>query len=220
MAAVAVGVAIITAIYIPLQKSAVVHMAYGSLVLAAILAGVALWQLSRTSAKDYITSVAFPLALKGYLAATAAMAVAFVALDLSGVWSIPVLWYAALQVIVIGLTAWKLLAIGAASDAIRETGEQVQENVSNWRLLRADAEAVLRAAPADMRRDITAVRDAIRYADPMSKPEVAAQEQEIAAGIKQLRELVSEHKTFKAKALCGQLQNALRDRANRLKILK
>ena len=47
IAAVAVGIAIVTAIYIPLRKDVVVHTAYATLVLAAILAGASLWQLEK-----------------------------------------------------------------------------------------------------------------------------------------------------------------------------
>ncbi len=220
IAAVVVGIAIVSAIYIPLRKDAVVHTAYATLVLAAILSGASLWQLEKKLAQDYITNVAFPLALKAYLALTAAMAVVFVALDLTGAWSISFSWYMAFQVIVISLTAWKLLAIGAAQDAILNVGEQVQATVSNWKLLQADADAILKTAPAALQREISDVRDAIRYADPMSRAEVAAQEQEIAGGLGQLRELVKENKADEAKALCTRIKDVVADRANRLKILK
>ena len=129
--------------------------------LAALLAGASLWQLSKSTASDYITGLAFPLVLKTYLVATIAMAVVFVVLDLTGLWSIQIMWYGALQVIIICLTAWKLLAIGAAQDAIRDVGEQVQAKVSNWKLLQADVDAILQTAPAGLQRDISAVRDAM-----------------------------------------------------------
>lgn len=220
IAAAVVGIAIVSAIYIPMQKSAVVHTAYATLVLAVVLSGASLWQLEKKISQDYLTNVAFPLALKAYLGLTVAMAVLFGALDLAGVWSISVSWYLALQVIVISLTAWKLLAIGAAQEAVVNAGEQVQATVSNWRLLQADADAILRNAPATLQRDVSDVRDAIRYADPMGRPEVAAQEQEIAGGLGQLRELVKENKADEAKALCTRIKDAVADRANRLKILK
>ena len=220
VAAMVVGLAIVTAVYLPIQKDAVVHTAYGSLLLAIILSGASLWQLSKTTARDYITNVAFPLALKAYLALTIFMAVLFVALDLTGVWSISFLLYVALSVVIIGLTAWKLLAIGAAQEAIQQVGAQVQMNTSNWKLLQADVDAILQSAPAEMRKEITEVREAIRYADPMSRPEVAAQEQELAMGIGQLQELVKDNKADEVKTVCATLQDVIKDRANRLKVLK
>ena len=220
VAAVVVGIAIVTAFYIALEKDTVVHTAYGTLVIAALLSGASLWQFSKTNARDYITDIAFPLALKFYLAVTVLMAIVFVGLDLSKIWSISFVWYAALQVAVIGVTAWKILAIGAAKDVIQQVGEQVQASVSNWKLLQADADAILQSAPADMRRDVADVQDAIRYADPMSRPEVAAQEKEIADCLGQLREVVRENKADEAKVLCTRIKDAIRDRANRLRILK
>ena len=220
IAAAVVGIAIVTVIYIPLRKDAVVHTAYATLVLAAILSGASLWQLEKKLAQDYITNVAFPLALKAYLVLTLMMAVVFVALDLAGVWSISFSWYMALQVVVIGLTAWKVLAIGAAQDAILKVDAQVSATVTNWKLLLADADAILKTTPAALQRDVSDVRDAIQYADPISLSEVATQEQEIAGGLGQLRVLVKENKADEAKALCTQIKDVVADRANRLKILK
>ena len=220
IAGVVVAIAIVSALYIPMHKSPVVHTAYASLLLAALLAGASLWQLSRTTARDYITGLAFPLALKSYLTTTVSMAVLFVTLDLTGIWSISLSWYASLQIIVIGLTAWKLLAIGAGTVAIHQVEEYVHANVSNWKLIQADVEAILRIAPSTISREVSAVRDLIKYADPMSKAEVAPQEQEIAMCLKELRYKVQENKADEAKAICTRIRNAVNDRANRLKILK
>ena len=220
IAAVVVVIAIVSAIYIPIHKDAVVHTAYAFLLLAVFLSGASLWQLERKIKEDYITNLAFPLALKAYLVLTIVMAVLFVSLDLTGVWSIQLSWYAALQVIIIGITAWKLLAIGAAQNAILQVEEQVQENVSNWKLILADADAILRKAPDDIRRDVSNVRDAIRYADPMSRPEVEPQEKEIRAYLQQLQETLHENKVDEARQLCAHIKDVIADRANRLKILK
>ncbi|MBQ7177964.1 MAG: hypothetical protein IJS08_11175 [Victivallales bacterium] len=220
IAAVVVGIAIVSAIYIPIHKDAVVHTACVSLLLAVFLSGASLWQLENKVKEDYITNLAFPLALKSYLCVTAVMAVLFVLLDLTGVWAIQFSWYAALQVIIIGITAWKVLAIGAAQEAILQTGEQVQANVSNWKLILADVDAMLKTVPNDIRRDVSEVRDAIRYADPMSRPEVEPQEKEISAILGQLKETLRENKSDEAKKLCAQIKDAVADRANRLKILK
>ena len=220
LAGVLIAFAIVSALYIPIPKSPVVHTAYASLLLGALIAGASLWQLSGTSRHDYVTALAFPLALKAYLTTTVAMAVTFVALDLAGIWSISFSWYAALQMILLGFTAWKLLAIGAAADAIRQLDEHVQPNVTNWRLLQADAEAILRTAPSGIQRDVSDMRDAIKYADPMSCMEVLAQDREIEKCLGELRELLRSNKVEEAKSLCSRIADVVRDRANRLKILK
>ena len=43
IAAVVVGIAVVTAVYIPMNKDAVVHTAYATLVLAALISGASLW---------------------------------------------------------------------------------------------------------------------------------------------------------------------------------
>ena len=220
LAGVGVGIAIVSAVYIPLKKDAVVHTACASLLLAALLSGASLWQLSKSISRDYVTAVAFPLAVKSYLWATIGMAVLFVGLDLADVWSMPFAWYSALQVILIGVTAWKLLAIGAAQEAICHRGEEVREAVSQWMLIQADADAILRAAPAGMRKEISAVRDAIRYADPMSHPDVLEQDDRIVDALRTLRTLAAENKVDEVVALCGNVQNLIRERADRLRGLK
>ena len=94
IAGVLVAFAIVSALYIPIPKSPVVHTAYASLLLGALIAGASLWQLSDASKHDYITALAFPLALKAYLTMTIVMAVTFVTLDLAGIWSISFSWSA------------------------------------------------------------------------------------------------------------------------------
>ena len=220
IAGVVVAFAIVSALYVPIQKSPVVHTAYASLLLGALIAGASLWQLSDASRHDYITALAFPLALKTYLTMTVAMAVAFVTLDLAGIWSISFPWYAALQIILLGFTGWKLLAIGSAADAIRQLDEHLQPNVTNWRLLQADAEAILRTAPSGIQRELSDMREAIKYADPMSRMEVLAQDREIEKCLGELRELLRIGRVEEAKSLCGRIADVVRDRANRLKILK
>ncbi len=220
LASVLVGIAIPTAIYIVLQKTPVVHFAYTTLILAALFAGASLWKLSQSGRKEYLTNLAFPLALKSYLIATVAMAVVFVALNLTGVWTIGVMYYVALYVILLSLTAWKLFAIGAAQEAIVAVGDKVKAQTTGWKMLQADVDSLLLSAPAELKQELTAVRDAIRYADPRSIPEIAPIDATIASDIASLKTLSASGKVAEAKALCTQIQNSIKDRANRLNMLK
>ncbi len=220
LAGVLVGFAIPTVIYILLPKTAVVHFAYVSLLLAVVVAGMSLWQINSGGKKEYLTNLAFPLALKACLLATVSMAVVFTVLQITGVWSINVMYYAALYVIVLALTAWKLLAIGAAQEKIQAVGDAAKAQTTEWKSMQADADAILQTAPSELRNDITAVRDAIRFSDPMSKPEIAALDAAIAKEISELKALASSGKAAEAQALCAKIQTAIKDRNERLKILK
>ena len=215
-----VGMAIPTAIYLVLPKTPIVHTAYVFLLFSAILAGASLWRISTCTRQDYLTNLAFPLALKQYLSATISLAVIFVLLDLFGTWSMEWTWYAALQVILLCFTAWRLLSIGAGQEEINRVGENVKAQVTSWKMIQADANAILLSTTGDLRKDVAAVHDAIRYADPMSKPEVASIDAAISRDITDLKGLVQAGKADEVHVLSLQIQNEIQDRANRLKVLK
>ncbi len=213
-----IGAAVPTAVFLLIPKDALIVTLFLFLLLSVVVAVAALWQLSQANRETYLTTLAFPLALKGFLALEAGMAVAFCALHLSGGWSIPVTWYAALQVVLLAVTAWKLLAIGAAKEMIDDGGAGTKAATSAWKLLQADAEAVLPLATPESRREVEGVVEAIRYADPVSVPEVSALEEEIRSQIVRLKELASEKK--EVSAVCQDIRDAVRDRATHLKALK
>jgi len=215
-----VGIAVVTAFLLLLDMTPLVICAYVFLLMDVLLAGGALWQLSNAGRKGYITGVVFPMALRPYLIFSLSLAVVMVSLEIGKVWTMPWTWYAAIQILALGFTAWKLLAIGAGHDEIHRVGEEVRAKVVSWKLLQADAEAILKETPEGLKSDISAVCDAIRHADPMSMPETASIEDGISRNVGELKSLVLEGKTDEAKALCTKIRNAIRDRANRLKILK
>ena len=215
-----VGMAIPTAIYLVLPKTPIVHTAYVFLLFSAVLAGASLWRISTGLQRDYLTNLAFPLALKWYLSATVVLAVVFTLLDLLGTLSMEWTWYAALQVILLCFTAWRLLSIGAGQEVINHVGENVQSKVTSWKMIQADANAILLSATGELRKDVAAVHDAIRYAEPMSKPEIASIDEAISRDVAELKGLVQDGKADEVYALSLQIQNMIQDRANRLKILK
>lgn len=217
LAAGLVAAAILTAVYILVDWSPVIHCAYLFLLMDAGLACGALWQLSRVNKDGYLTGLAFPLALKGLLLAAAAAAVLVAALDLAG-WSMPWKWFCVIEIIILGVVCWRLLAIGAGEEVIQEVGNQVKTQTAVWMMLRADTEAFLCDAPAAAQPDFTRVRDVIRYADPMSIPEVTAIETDIQARLRQMRELATQGED--TSAIARQIENLVHDRANRLKLLK
>ena len=67
---------------------------------------------------------------------------------------------------------------------------------------------------------VTAVRDAVKFADPMSNPALDGLEQEIRTNIAELARLVEEKKAAEVGALCVRIQDQIKDRAKRLQTLK
>ncbi len=215
-----VGMAIPTAIYLVLPKTPVVHTAYIFLIFSAVLAGASLWRISTGTRQDYLTNLAFPLALKQYLSVTVTLAVVFTLLDLLGTWSMEWTWYVALQVVFLCFIAWRLLSIGAGQEEIHRVGENIKAQVVSWKMIQADVNAILLSTSGELREDIAAVHDAIRYADPMSKPEIVSIDEAISRDIAELKELVQAGKADEVHTLSLQIQNEIQDRANRLKVLR
>ncbi|MBP5640726.1 MAG: hypothetical protein J6X55_14695 [Victivallales bacterium] len=220
IAACVVGIVLATAFFFLVKTDILVICAYAVALLDMVLATASLWQLSKTSKSGYVTDMAFVLALKCSLALSLILAVVFVCLDISGLWVMPWIWYLAIQMVILAFTAWRMLAIGAGAEAIKNVGKEVAANVTSWKMLQADADALKREAPEALVKDISAVCDAIRYADPMSKPEVASIDDTIKKIIGDLKGMVHEEKADEAKVLCINIQNSIRDRAERLKSLK
>lgn len=212
------GIMVLTAAYLPLAKSPIVHWAYLFLLLNVVLFGGALWQLSRRSQNGYLTGVAFPLGLWSVLLVSAGVSVGAVALQLSGLWNVPWQWLVVVQLAVLAFAGWRMLAIGAGEEVIQKTDDLVMARTAGWKTLRADSEALLLSAPPKAKADFQLVRDAIRYADPSSLPEVSAIEEEIRSLLKQMKELaVSGEDTS---SIARRIEQLVSERGTRLKLMK
>ena len=213
-----VGLVAATAVFIPLPKHPLIVTAYLFLLLAVVVATAALWRLSLVNRETYLTTLAFPLALKASLALSVAAAVVFCALHLAGVWSMPVLWYVLLQIAVLCVTAWKLLLVGAGKEMIDAAGASTKAATGTWKLLVVDAEAALAVAAPEACREVEGVVEALRYADPVSLPEVSELEEKVRERLARLKGLAQEQKDLSG--LCQEIKDAVRERAARLKALK
>jgi hypothetical protein len=87
-------------------------------------------------------------------------------------------------------------------------------------MLLADTESLLTTVPASMKESVSEVRDAIRYADPISHPDIAKLDESIRTGVIQLKKLVAENNESEVSALCQKIIDNVRDRSDRLKLLK
>ena len=175
--------------------------------------------LAGSTRKDYLVNTSFPFVTSGYAIAAVAFSFLIAALDCCGAWTMPLRWFLFVQIIFAAVLAIMLLLLGMGKDHIEYAGGAT-EKYANWKNLLSNVEAILAKTSAESRKDVTAVRDAVRYADPMSSPALIGLEQEIYAGVTQLAQLVEEKKASDIAALCVQIQNQLKDRSKRLQSLK
>ena len=132
----------------------------------------------------------------------------------------PIGWFIFVQIIFAAILIVKILMLDTGKELVETAGEEVAVKYSSWKLLLADVETVLAKTSLESRKDVAAVRDAVKYADPMSNPALDGLEQDIRDSIAQLGQLVGEKKTSEITALCVRIQDQIKDRANRLQILK
>ena len=132
----------------------------------------------------------------------------------------PVGWFIFGQIIFAAVLIVMFLMLETGKELVETTGETAAMKYSSWKSLLADVESVLAKVAPESQNDVTAVRDAVKYADPMSNPALDALEQEIRSNITQLAGLVEEKKASEVSALCVKIQNQIKDRAKRLQTLK
>ena len=213
-----IGVAVLTGIYVLLGKTPLVHAAYLFLLLDLVLFCGALWQLSLATKDCYLTGLAFPLALRWLLAVSAVLSLGAVAIQLTVGRNMPWVWFCMVQLLVLACAGWQMLAIGAGEEVIHNEEKQVQLQTFVWKMLRADSETAVLNAPVNAQPDFIRVRDAIRYADPMSIPEVASIEQDIQKKLKQMRDFATQGEDVST--LARQLESLVQERAVRMKLFK
>ena len=210
-----------TAIFIFLpQKGMLVSFGYsfGLLGMVEFFGTLLLW--ARGGKGKYLTNVAFPLHSKVYLFANILLTVIIVSLHFFGIWTMPVKLFIVLHFLLLGIFLWQLLSMDAGQEKIEEVGRKVDEQSCDWKMFRADADALMDNVSNEFQKDVSAVRDAIRYADPMTPSELKGMDDEIRSQFFALKAAISQKDSKSTHALAVDLQEKIRERGNKLKALK
>lgn len=215
-----VAILVLTALLILIPKTPIVIAGYLFSVLGVVEFFGSLAYLANSTKKDYLVNTAFPYIARGYAIAAIAFSFLIVALDCFEIWTMPVGWFIFVQILFAAVLIVKFLMLDTGKELIENTGEKVAVKYSNWKLLLADVDAILAKTDSDSQKDVTAVRDAVKYADPMSNTVTDGLEQEIRNNITELAHLVEEKKTSEISTLCIKIQDQIKDRAKRLQVLK
>jgi hypothetical protein len=88
-----------------------------------------------------------------------------------------------------------------------------------WKSLIVDVDAIAQSTP-EFSKDIKPVIDAIKYSDPMSNSQLAEYEDAIKDSIIRLNQAAAEKEADRVSELCVTLQRQIKDRNNRVKLLK
>ena len=215
-----VAILVLTALLLLIPKTPLVIAGYLFSVLGIIEFFGSLVYLAGSTKKDYLVNTSFPYTTRGYASAALFFSILVAALEYFDVWTMKTGWFIFIQILFVAGLIVMLLMLSSGKELIENVGDNVAVKYSNWKLLLADVEAVLAKTAPESGKDVSAVRDAVKYADPMSHPALDGLEQEIRGSIARLAKLAEEKKASEVSALCVQIQNQIKDRASRLKSLK
>ena len=215
-----IAVLVLTALFLLLTKTPLVITAYCFSLLAPVMFFGTLYLVTAGTKKQFITSAAFPLQARTYAGLNLSFCVLIVLLARFDVWNMSVKWFAFVHILLLAFIAWRFLAMDSGREEIEKTGEAVQQKTSLWRQLRQNASALGAAADPEVKKQIAAVQDAFRYADPMSDERLAEIEGRIEGLLGQLSDMVRDHRNAGIPELCGQLLTEIRIRNEQCKALK
>ncbi|MDR1581152.1 MAG: hypothetical protein LBS35_12410 [Synergistaceae bacterium] len=168
---------------------------------------------------DYPWLAAFPVALLRYLAIEVLFSAVFVILEQLPVFRLPPVWFFLIHVVIAAYFAVNLILLKGGKEIIERRDEVVREKTRTLAFLLADVSAILERTP-EMAKDIRPVADALRYSDPMSHPSLERYENDIKDSVILLEQAASEKDAEKASTLCVTLLRQIKDRNNRVKLIK
>lgn len=203
---------------IAMPKTPLLWACWGFILLAGLLAAAALLPFTDGKMSDYLTNLLQPRVLLLGVILSTLCSIIVAALEYFAAYVMPVAWFCVLQLLILGITAIRLLFVGSASQAIRNVENHVKENTFDWKMLRLDMDAIHRTSPS--LKCVSDLQEAFRYADPMTHPGVSAIEETLRQELAQLKELCAAGKEEEIASLCTKMQNDIRDRGERLKMLK
>lgn len=184
-----------------------------------VIPSAVLWQISGGGLGKYVTNAAFALGLWTPLAVSAMAAFAAPFLGVLGA-AVPLKWFCVAQILLLAFAGLVALSLGAGQRAIEGTQRRRDVSSAAWTAIRVDIDAIAGRAPEGVRGDILKVREAIRYADPVSDPRAALIEESLARDVVTLAEYVDGGRIDGIPELCAGMLAKVADRANRRKLLK
>ena len=183
-----------------------------------------LWLVASGTKSKYITNAAFPIQAYTYGVLNLVICAVFVLLDRTGVCidhgGTPAGFFSFVHLLLIAWFASRFLTMDSGQEEIERVERNVKLMVTNWKMIVIDVKTIKSEAPESCRKDLQNVIDAIRYADPLTCPELEPLDQSIKDHVFQLEQTVKEGKLDEVSPLCMRIQRLIRDRSTKAKILK
>lgn len=214
-----VWAAMVSAVLIAMERTPLGLCAWVALLLAGLLSAASLWRFADGKRNEYLTNLLFPTLLLPGVVISALFSIIVCVLELCG-YVMPVLWFVVIQVIILGVTAFKMLSAGAAQEAILKNEAKVKADTADWKSIRLEMDGIASIAPAGCGRQIKELQELIRYSDPVTNPGVAQLEDGIGKELAVLKHLMGEGDEEKIQAQCASILQSVNERNAKLKALK
>lgn len=216
----AVSVIVLLSIFLLLNRTPIAIAGFiFSLLAPGIYFGMMYMTAAGTRGK-YITNTAFILQARSYAFWNLAVCVVFVLMDQCGIWHAPAAVFCVIQLILLALFVWRYLAMDAGQEEIHNVEKKVKVNVVNWKMIEADVRNIKESASAKYHKDIDSVIDAIRYADPMSCPELVNIDDSIKDNVLALELAVQKNDDDNVSMTVMKILRLIKERNMKTKILK
>ena len=215
-----IGVVILTVLFFLLPRDGVLITAYVFALFSVAAMCISLWWSTNRSGGEYVTTAAFPVAAYSYASLNIVVSVLVVALKYFDFYALSTGWFCFIHILIAGFFGWKILAMDAGREIIEERGAEVIAKTSNWKKLVMDLTSIASIADAEVKSQVSVVKDAARYADPMTCSELFEIESTIAEKVAKLGSAVKAHSNAEIPAMCQGLLLEIKQRNELCKAYK
>lgn len=184
-----------------------------------VVAAAILWQTYDGGLGKYLTNAAFAIWLWPILGISVIASLVVPFIGAFGI-AVPLKWFCALQILALSFAGLVALSIGLGQKAIEDTKNYREVATEKWARLRADIDAIAGRTPDSVKANVLKVRDAIRYADPVSHPLLESMENSLKADVAILGRYVDDGSAEAIPPLCADIITKITDMANRKKLYK
>jgi hypothetical protein len=213
------GVAVLIVIALFGRSTAVLWFSFGCCVWALTAFAISMYCWSKGKGTKYILNAVFPGQIMWYLLIVLAVSFVLTIIDQIGIF-IPLLLCGLVQLVIFVFFAWRVLALGAAREAIIAVEENVKLRSISWKMMIVDIASIRDRADAACRSAVECACDKIRFADPMEHPMVADITDKICAKIAALGEAVDKKETDSVIETCAVIERLVKERGAKLLVLK
>ena len=215
-----IALLVLTALFILVEKTSLAITGYCFGILAIIEFFGTIYLVAAGNRNAYLTNAAFPLVSIKYIIANITCSVIFTFIEQIGIWTIPVGWFAFIQIVLIAVFSYLILSMDAGQEEIINTGNAVAEKVFNWKTLLIETENIITSVPAEYKKFVVEVHDSIRYADPMTPEGLQKTDDSIRKNILVMRELIEQKEFDEVEAMCGEILQQIKERNVKVKMSK